>query len=86
LAWHLPLRRVFSLFGVLTPTVEKIVIPINFSFLLVCYDHELYVCWSYGQELIYVWLVKILLRFEPYYLSIYEWLNIMLIYPCMIML
>jgi hypothetical protein len=86
LAWHLPLLRVFSLFGVLMPTGEKIVISISFSFLLMCYGHEVYVCWSYGLERIYVWLVKLLWRFEPYYLSIYEWLNIMLIYPCMIML
>jgi hypothetical protein len=68
---HLPLLRAFSLFGVLTPTGEKIVICISFSLLLVCNDHELYVCWSYGQELIYVCLVKLLWRFEPYYLSMY---------------
>jgi hypothetical protein len=74
----------FFLFGVLTPTGEKIVISISFSFLLVCYGHKLYVCWSYGQELIYVCLVKLLWRFEPYYayLSLYDYVMTFVIVPC----
>jgi hypothetical protein len=50
------LLRVSSLFGVLTPKWEKIdiFIFISFSFHLVCNGLKLYVCWSYGQELIYV--------------------------------
>jgi hypothetical protein len=84
LAWHLPLLLVFSLFGVLMPTEEKIVISISFSFLLVCYGHKLYVCRSYGQEVIYDWLVKLLWRFEPYYayLSLYDYVMIFVVVPC----
>jgi hypothetical protein len=45
------LLLVFSLFGVLTPTGEKIVISIIFHLFLVCNNQELYVWWSwYGQE------------------------------------
>jgi hypothetical protein len=50
------LLRVFFLFGVLTQKEEKIVIFINFLFHLVCNGLKLYMCWSYGQELIYVGL------------------------------
>jgi hypothetical protein len=52
------LLRVFSLFGVLTPKGEKIVTFIfnSFSFHLMCNGLKLYVCWLYGQELIYVGL------------------------------
>jgi hypothetical protein len=81
------LLLVFSLFGVLTPTGEKIVISIIFHLFLVCNNQELYVWWSwYGQENFLSVALKLLWRFELIYLSIYVCLIIMLISLCIIMI
>jgi hypothetical protein len=48
--------QAFSLFGVLIPKGEMIVIFISSSFLfhLMCNELKLYVCWSYGKGFLYV--------------------------------